>query len=69
MYHVNDHVYMEIRHMKMGISISISISISIRSEKSRFAVQSQRPRQGLGTKHRDALARLEKSVRALGVFW
>src|SRR5262249_3856560 len=32
--------------------------------KSRFAVQSQRPRHGQGTKHRNTLARSEKSVRA-----
>ncbi len=58
MYHGDDHVF-----MMMGLISLISL-ISIRSGN-RFAVLPQSPKNhGLGTRHRDTLARLEKSIRA-----
>jgi hypothetical protein len=57
MSHVNDHEYMKIRHMK--------ISISIRSENEvGFAVQSQGPRHGQGTKARQQHIGLSGEIRA-----
>jgi hypothetical protein len=56
--HVHDHVYMEIRLIRL-------ISISIRSSL-RFCTKALRT--WAGTRHRNTLARSEKSVRAFVFF-